>query len=161
MTWEVKAEGYEEVIILSSKYITCISWFCHFSASQNCTRTDCPTANGGCSQEECFCNSGYNITSDNHTCNYISEYCLSSIIRLCIGVEVLWYRTCLHFLSSRKIIMHFICRLNFVLVLGASVVRRATITLELCWLDIWRFTSFFFFFAFGWFLFLFYFIFFV
>ena len=37
-----------------------------------CSRTDCPTGNGGCSEEECFCNSGYHL-SDSNTCDLIGK----------------------------------------------------------------------------------------
>ncbi|XP_076459739.1 uncharacterized protein LOC143292928 [Babylonia areolata] len=37
-----------------------------------CTRTDCPSENGGCSREDCFCNSGYQLTGQN-TCEWIDE----------------------------------------------------------------------------------------
>ncbi|KAK7478693.1 hypothetical protein BaRGS_00030078, partial [Batillaria attramentaria] len=41
------------------------SGLCEGTAS--CSRTDCPTQNGGCSDEQCFCNRGYNLTATN-TC---------------------------------------------------------------------------------------------
>ncbi|XP_025082446.1 uncharacterized protein LOC112557056 isoform X3 [Pomacea canaliculata] len=50
--------------VLSNDGVTC-------QASVNCTRTDCPRDNGGCSLEECFCNSGYNMSINNDTCSFI------------------------------------------------------------------------------------------
>lgn len=37
-----------------------------------CNRTDCPTENGGCSEEKCFCNNGYQL-ADNNTCELMGE----------------------------------------------------------------------------------------
>ncbi|KAK7482981.1 hypothetical protein BaRGS_00025758, partial [Batillaria attramentaria] len=37
------------------------------TATASCQRQDCPAVNGGCSQEKCFCNSGYILTTNN-TC---------------------------------------------------------------------------------------------
>ncbi|KAK7483626.1 hypothetical protein BaRGS_00025179, partial [Batillaria attramentaria] len=37
-------------------------------ASASCRRKDCPTQNGGCSEEKCFCNNGYTLTSDHNNC---------------------------------------------------------------------------------------------
>jgi len=30
-----------------------------------CVRTDCPLQNGGCANEECFCNGGYELSNSN------------------------------------------------------------------------------------------------
>ncbi|KAK7483627.1 hypothetical protein BaRGS_00025180, partial [Batillaria attramentaria] len=47
--------------VIDTDGISCI-------ATEDCVRTDCPSENGGCSQEECFCNSGYILSSDGNSC---------------------------------------------------------------------------------------------
>ncbi|XP_070174967.1 uncharacterized protein [Littorina saxatilis] len=52
--------------VLESDNVTCNA------STALCNRTDCPTENGGCSEEKCFCNNGYQL-ADNNTCERMDE----------------------------------------------------------------------------------------
>lgn len=45
------------------------------TATSQCTNRNCSITNGGCSEEKCFCNSGYQLLADN-TCNKtVTDWC--------------------------------------------------------------------------------------
>ncbi|KAK7485812.1 hypothetical protein BaRGS_00022912 [Batillaria attramentaria] len=64
---------YSVDFVLQNDGFTCV-------ASTTCTRTDCPTENGGCSQEQCFCDKGYQLSSDETACHLTAtDWCASAI----------------------------------------------------------------------------------
>ncbi|XP_070174112.1 matrilin-2-like [Littorina saxatilis] len=43
--------------------------------ASGCRRTDCPTENGGCSEEQCFCNIGYRLSDANMCQPTVTDWC--------------------------------------------------------------------------------------